>query len=165
MRRIWTPRWVLVHALTLVLVVTFLWLGWWQLGRAASGNLLSYGYTIQWPAFAAFVVFVWYKEVKRAFAASDQPESADPRHDEADTAPTTAGAGTTSGATSTAGAKNTVGARNTAGATSAAGPRRPPRDGNPLYDDSDDPELAAYNRYLAWLNANPHANPADYPGH
>ena len=31
-------------------------------------------------------------------------------------------------------------------------------------DDSDDPQLAAYNRYLAWLNANPHANPADYPG-
>lgn len=27
-----------------------------------------------------------------------------------------------------------------------------------------DPELAAYNRYLAWLNANPGAKPGDYPG-
>lgn len=32
------------------------------------------------------------------------------------------------------------------------------------YYDADDPELAAYNRYLAWLNAHPGARPADYPG-
>jgi hypothetical protein len=28
----------------------------------------------------------------------------------------------------------------------------------------DDPELAAYNRLLAWLAAHPGARPADYPG-
>jgi DNA-binding transcriptional regulator of glucitol operon len=28
----------------------------------------------------------------------------------------------------------------------------------------DDPELAAYNRYLAWLAANPDKRPSDYPG-
>jgi hypothetical protein len=28
----------------------------------------------------------------------------------------------------------------------------------------DDPELIDYNRYLAWLNANPGARPRDYPG-
>jgi DNA-binding transcriptional regulator of glucitol operon len=32
------------------------------------------------------------------------------------------------------------------------------------YDESSDPELAAYNRYLAWLNEHPGARPADYPG-
>lgn len=34
----------------------------------------------------------------------------------------------------------------------------------PVPDDRDDPELAAYNHYLAWLNAHPGARPADYPG-
>jgi hypothetical protein len=32
------------------------------------------------------------------------------------------------------------------------------------YDDSDDPALRSYNHYLAWLNAHPHATPAEYPG-
>ncbi|GAA1756959.1 hypothetical protein [Luedemannella helvata] len=44
-------------------------------------------------------------------------------------------------------------------------PQRPRRvRSQAAYDDSDDPELAAYNDYLAWLNANPHASAADYPG-
>jgi hypothetical protein len=32
----------------------------------------------------------------------------------------------------------------------------------PAYDDSDDPGLAAYNRYLAWRAAHPEARLADY---
>jgi DNA-binding transcriptional regulator of glucitol operon len=31
-------------------------------------------------------------------------------------------------------------------------------------DESDDPELAAYNDYLAWLAAHPGARAGDYPG-
>jgi hypothetical protein len=34
----------------------------------------------------------------------------------------------------------------------------------PAPDDRNDPELAAYNHYLAWLNANPGARRGDYPG-
>lgn len=46
------------------LVVAFLWLGWWQIGRARAGNLLSLGYAIEWPVFAAFVIFVWIREIR-----------------------------------------------------------------------------------------------------
>ena len=74
-RGVLTPRWVLVHLAVVVLVVAFLVLGWWQFGRAASGNLLSFGYAIQWPAFAAFVVYVWIKEMRRADAPSGRPDA------------------------------------------------------------------------------------------
>lgn len=30
-------------------------------------------------------------------------------------------------------------------------------------DDDDDPKLAEYNRYLAWLSTHPDANPKEYP--
>jgi DNA-binding transcriptional regulator of glucitol operon len=123
-----TPRWILVHLGVLVLVVAFLLLGWWQVTRAADGNMLSYGYALEWPAFAVFAIWVWLKEVRRAMdSAAGDPAS-----------------------------------------VVAAAPEPRVIRGRPrseaAYDDSDDPELAAYNRYLAWRAANPHASAADYPG-
>ena len=128
---LWTPAWLVRHAVALALVVAFLALGWWQITRAASGNVLSYAYAVEWPVFAGFVVFVWAKEVRRARAAS------------------AASAGRADGPA----------------ATDAAPPplrsTRPARVG-PGWDHDDDEQLAAYNRYLAWLAANPTARPADY---
>jgi hypothetical protein len=63
-RRFLTPRWLLRHAIAVVLVAGCLALGWWQLDRARGGNLLSYGYAVEWPVFALFVVFVWSREVR-----------------------------------------------------------------------------------------------------
>jgi uncharacterized membrane protein len=134
-RRVLTPRWILVHLAAVVLVIAFLLLGWWQLRRAASGNLLSYGYAIQWPAFAVFVVFVWIKEIRRVLEATTEQAAAV----DADPARPGGDAG---------------------GLKRAARPRRPAAG----WDDSDDDELAAYNHYLAWLNANPHVSPSQYPG-
>jgi DNA-binding transcriptional regulator of glucitol operon len=65
MGRLWTPRWILVHATVVVMVLGFLALGWWQVDRAEHGNLLSFGYAIEWPFFAAFTIFVWVKEMRR----------------------------------------------------------------------------------------------------
>jgi DNA-binding transcriptional regulator of glucitol operon len=123
-----------VHLAVLVIVLAFLRLGWWQVDRAAAGNLLSYGYAFQWPAFAAFVVWVWVVEMRKA------------RRRAAD-----------------AGPAQTPQAQAVRSAQPAH-PRRRPRN-EAAYDDSDDPQLAAYNHYLAWLNAHPHATPADYPGY
>lgn len=138
MRRLWTPRWLLVHAGATILVVGFLLLGWWQLTRAADGNLLSYGYAIEWPAFAAFVVYVWVKEARQAVRAADTAD-ADP-------------AATGTPATPATAARQLTPLRRTRGREEAA------------YDDTGDPELASYNRYLAWLNAHPHAPTSEYPG-
>lgn len=63
-RRFLTPGWLLRHVAMVGLVAAFLALGWWQLGRARGGNLLSFGYAIEWPVFALFVVFVWTREIR-----------------------------------------------------------------------------------------------------
>ena len=127
MRRLVTPGWLARHALATVLVAGCLALGWWQIGRASGGNALSWAYAVEWPVFAGFVGFIWWREVRRALGHQ---------------APVAA-------------------AR--AGAEPARRPVLTARRA-PAVDDRDDPELAAYNDLLAWLNANPGARPADYPG-
>jgi hypothetical protein len=124
-RGLWTPKWVLVHVAVVVMVIVFLRLGWWQITRAADGNLLSFGYALQWPAFAVFVVFVWIKEMRGARRGGAAPEAPEP--------------------------------------STRPEPARTVHAG-PAYDDEGDEALAAYNRYLAWLNAHPGASPRDYPG-
>ncbi|MEO3929550.1 hypothetical protein ABGB07_37695 [Micromonosporaceae bacterium B7E4] len=46
------------------------------------------------------------------------------------------------------------------------GVRRPVRTARPRLaaEGPEDPALTEYNHYLGWLNANPGARPADYPG-
>ncbi|MEV4122498.1 hypothetical protein [Micromonospora sp. NPDC049645] len=140
MRRLWTPAWIARHVAMVVLAVGFLGLGWWQISRATAGNSLSWGYAVEWPIFAGFVVYVWWREVKlarRRVAEADAPP-ADPTVEPAPAV--------------------TVGSRPAV--------RRPVRVSRaPAAEDVvEDSDLAAYNRYLSWLNANPGAKPGDYPG-
>jgi hypothetical protein len=135
MRRLLTPSWLAMHALMIILVAGMLGLAAWQLWRAAGGNMLSWGYTVQWPVFAGFVVFVWAREVRRTLRGEPAVAPAPPE-------PTPPPAAATSAPP--------VITRRTARSR--------------VTDEADDPELAAYNRYLAWLNAHPHARAADYPG-
>jgi hypothetical protein len=113
---------MLVHLGVVVAVAVFLRLGWWQIDRARGGNALSFGYALEWPAFAVCTIFVWVKELRRAMRG--EPRRA---------------------------------------AHTRVKPVPQVHEG-PAYDDSGDEKLAAYNRYLAWLNAHPHASPRDYPG-
>jgi DNA-binding transcriptional regulator of glucitol operon len=78
MSGLWTPAWIARHVLALVLTGGFLALGWWQFSRATGGNALSWGYTFEWPVFAGFVVFLWFREVQLARRKTpDDPEQKD----------------------------------------------------------------------------------------
>src|SRR6266516_4899542 len=120
MRRFLSPRWLGLHAAMIVIVAGFAALGWWQLGRAAGGNALSWGYTFEWPLFAGFVVVFWLRTMR------DEWREAHPARGEHPPAASEV--------------------------TLPAGIRAPGRaEGGD--DEEEDAELAAYNAYLARLNA------------
>jgi DNA-binding transcriptional regulator of glucitol operon len=134
MKGLWTPAWIARHVLAVVLVAAFLGLGWWQFTRAAGGNTLSWGYTFEWPVFAGFVVFLWFREIQHELRG---PDAQRPPPDETRPAATDSG-------------EVRLG--------------RPVRVPVAAARADDDPELTAYNDYLSWLAAHPGARPSDYPG-
>lgn len=130
MRRFLSPGWLLGHLTALVLVAACLALGWWQIRRAGEGSMRSYAYAVEWPVFAAFVVFVWFREVRRARSeVNASPPEAVPQPASVSSLP-----------------------------DGDTAPSPPPVAAGP------EDELAAYNRMLAWINANPHRRMTDYPG-
>ena len=138
MKGLWTPAWIARHVLALVLIAGFLGLGWWQFSRATGGNTLSWGYTFEWPVFAAFVGFIWFREVQqeRRGTRAAEPERPAPAQQ---SGPGPEGV-----------------------PVAVRRPIRVPVVGAAPAED--DPELAAYNDYLSWLAAHPGARPSDYPG-
>ncbi|WP_320067635.1 hypothetical protein [Micromonospora sp. RTGN7] len=142
MKRLWTPAWIARHVAMVALVVGFLGLGWWQVTRAAGGNSTSWGYAVEWPVFAAFVGYVWWRELRHTLRS---PVDGEPVRD----------------------GQASDGPAGEAVATTPTGVRRPVRVARvpvvPVGGAEDD-DLTAYNRYLAWLNANPGSRPGDYPG-
>jgi hypothetical protein len=58
-----TPRWLAWHAFAVVAAFGMLWLGDWQFHRAESGNPLSWAYTFEWPIFTVFGVVFWAKTI------------------------------------------------------------------------------------------------------
>jgi hypothetical protein len=145
MKRLATPAWLLRHVVMIALVATFLRLGWWQLTRAEGGNGLSIGYTLEWPAFAAFVVIVWLREIRMALhpGATDVSGATAAANRDGDTVvtptvPTTPGIS----AFDLDGARADRAARTARAEQGESG--------------------SEYNQYLAWLAAHPDAKPSDY---
>jgi hypothetical protein len=98
-----SPRAIGMHVALAILIPACAILCDWQVHRALSGNDLSWAYVFEWPFFAAYGTYMWWKLV----------------HDQM--APTGGAAG--------------------------------PADRRPAPDPAADAELAAYNRYLAELDA------------
>ena len=63
MRKYYTWRCIGLHLLVMVLVPTFVFAGWWQYHVALGGNDLSWVYTFEWPFFAVYAVYVWWKMI------------------------------------------------------------------------------------------------------
>jgi hypothetical protein len=127
-----TPRWLGWHAFAVAATFGMLWLGDWQFHRAESGNALSWAYTFEWPIFAVFGVVFWAKTIRDEFKPhtdpGDAPEVELPL-----------------------GASAAVAAsRDASGGVSIGGVGQAARAAEE--EDEDDPELAAYNAYLARLN-------------
>lgn len=122
-RVLFTPRWLGWHLFAVVATLGMLWLGDWQFHRAESGNALSWAYTFEWPIFAVFGVVFWAKTVRDEL----KPPAAQVP------------------------AQAAGGPGLPAGAAPASGAGSPGQDG-PAGEEPDDPELAAYNAYLARLN-------------
>jgi DNA-binding transcriptional regulator of glucitol operon len=123
-----SPRAVRLHATLVVVVGGCIALGWWQLSRALSGNGLSWVYTFEWPFFAAYATYMWWKLLHEPLSETRAPEAEASRE------------------------------RRDAQRLLAEQPllERPREErvqevGFDPYDETD-PELAAYNRYLASLH-------------
>jgi len=119
---LFTPKWLGWHLFTVLAVAGMLWLGNWQFHRAESGNALSWAYTFEWPIFAIFGLVFWAKTVRDEFKPPHDPGTVDVQLPSA------------------------VGARAGDGASSGG------QAGHDDAEEADDPELAAYNAYLAQLN-------------
>jgi hypothetical protein len=116
--------------LTITLVVSFLGFGYWQLTRAEGGNARSWGYTFEWPLFAAFVVFMWGKMIydelhpEKGKSVPGKPFAAVAEAPRAEAEPA---------------AEEPTGVLT--------------REEVIARDEAEDPQVAAYNRYLARLNS------------
>lgn len=61
MRKYLTWRCIGLHVLVLVLVPAFLSAAWWQCQVAEGGNDLGWVYTVEWPLFAVYAIYMWWK--------------------------------------------------------------------------------------------------------
>ena len=59
--RWWSARSVALHLTAASAVVAFGLLARWQVHRALSGNTLSWAYAFEWPFFAAYALYMWWK--------------------------------------------------------------------------------------------------------
>ncbi len=57
----WSRRAIGLHVVILIIVPTFAALCLWQLHRALDGNGLSWAYVFEWPFFAGYAIYMWWR--------------------------------------------------------------------------------------------------------
>ena len=78
--KVWlSRRAVKLHVVILIVVPAFLALCFWQLSRALGGNTLSWAYVFEWPLFAAYAVYMWWRFVHEAAEEGSPPVAAGSR--------------------------------------------------------------------------------------
>jgi hypothetical protein len=147
----WSRRAITLHLALVVAVPLFLTLATWQLHRALQGNLLSWAYTFEWPFFAGYASWMWWRLVHEETAtAADLVPAIGRRH--AALALGSRPDGSEVGGAAADGAEEAGEAGAVGPSTTTAASTPAPRADYDPFDDAD-PELAAYNRYLAGLHA------------
>ena len=136
-RRVWlSPRALRLHAVILIVVPAFLALCVWQITRALGGNSLSWAYVFEWPIFAGYAVYMWWRFVHEAAEGTPPEVSADDQTDDQTT-------------TATATATTTASGGAWAAPAGVAGTETDRPQAND--EERQAAELAAYNEYLAQL--------------
>lgn len=82
-----------LHAALLIVGGGCLYAGWFELSRARSGNELSWVYVFEWPIFAAFAGFIWWRALHEGNEGNEGNEGK-PASGHAAAAVTTAETGT-----------------------------------------------------------------------
>ncbi len=164
-----SPRWIAWHLLTLGAMVTCGLLAAWQWRRAGSalGSAVNVGYGLQWPVFAVFFGWMWWRmlriELHRLREAPTAPLATDPPAESASPDSDLTRTGPVAIASDRAGRVDGPPARGEpAHGASSRRAAAPPDGPSPFVyrpgrvraaTDVDDPELAEYNRMLAALAA------------
>jgi hypothetical protein len=127
-----SPRWLAWHSFAVVATWGMVWLGDWQFHRAESGNALSWAYTFEWPIFVIFGVVFWAKTIVDKLREEGGPTARSARQPQP----------------ALPDHLDLPGAAHVAPVIDQTA------------DADDDPELAAYNAYLARLNRREEAGSA-----
>jgi hypothetical protein len=72
MSRYFTRRCISLHVVTLLLVSSFILAAWWQYECAVGGNGLSWAYVFEWPAFAIYAIYMWWRLIHDKHTAFDR---------------------------------------------------------------------------------------------
>jgi hypothetical protein len=72
----WSRRAIGLHVVIIIIVPTFAGLCAWQVDRALSGNELSWAYVFEWPFFAGYAIYMWWRFLHEAPLSDSGPTSA-----------------------------------------------------------------------------------------